>query len=165
MCVIYILSVNLITFFYRIEDLNELLNVCFERLNSWKESYWIIYQLSCREECSLQNKNVIKRLFHCISTDEEFLDIKCIVPALRTFGNIIAIDSSDYSTNELIIGLKKDGIIIKNILIKNRQVNLNNECAWLLGNVLNVLKITEFKKDTCLVSKEDLNEIFNYLII
>lgn len=132
-------------------------------MNSWKESYWVIYQISCRQDCALLDENLIKHLFDCIHTNEDIIDIKCLVSILRTFGNVIGMNKNDYSANEFIIGLQKEGSIIKNILINNRQINLNNECAWLLGNVFNVLKINNLK-DSCLVT-ENFDEICNYLFV
>lgn len=149
--------------FIRTEELQKLLHICFERLNSWKESFWIVYQISCREDCTLIDENVVKRLFSYIHTDED-VDIKCLVAILRTLSNIIALDNSGYSANEFIFGLRNEGFIIRNILIRNRQVNLNDECAWLLGNVFNVLKITEFS-DNCYFTLENFVEICNYLIV
>lgn len=149
----------------RVEEINKLLNVCFERLNSWKESIWIIYQISCCQVCTLLDENTIKRLFDYIQTDEDIIDMKCIVPILRTFSNIIATSTNGSSANEFIIGLRKHGYIFKNILIKNRHINLNDECAWLLGNVFNMLQITDVSKINCLVSSGNFDEICNYLFI
>lgn len=151
-------------FFFRIEDLKNLLNICVERSNLWKESFWIIYQISSRQDCALLNENLIKHLFRCLSADEDIVDIKCLVPILRTFGNVIAVDNGGYSANEFIIGLKTEGSAIKNILVKNRHVNLNDECAWLLGNVLKVLNITNLNENGSL-SAENLNEICNYFFV
>lgn len=133
-------------------------------MNSWKESYWIVYQISCRRDCALLDENLIKRLFYCIHIDEDIIDIKCLVSILRTFGNVIAMNNNDYLANEFIIGLRKEGSIIKNILIKNRQINLNNECAWLLGNILNVLKINDLNDKSCLVTA-NFDEICSYLFV
>lgn len=92
------------------------------------------------------------------------MDIKCVVAILRTLSNIIAVDYSGYSANEFILWLINEGYIIRNILMKNRKINLNDECAWLLGNVCNVLKITEFRDDCCLTT-ENFEEIYNYLFV
>lgn len=151
-------------FVNRIEELNKLMYVCFERLTSWKESFWIVYQISCRQDCALLDENLIKRLFFCIHSDEDILDVKYLVPILRTFGNIIAMDSSGYFANEFIIGLRNEGSVIRNILIKHRWVNLNDECAWLLGNVFNVLKMTGLHENSNLV-QENFDEICDYLLI
>lgn len=110
------------------------------------------------------DKNLIKRLFQCIHTDEDILDIKCIVSILRTFGNVIAMDTSGNSANEFIIRIQNERSVIRNILIKNRQVNLNNECAWLLGNVYNVLKCTENENNSSSIIN-NYNEICNYLFV
>lgn len=123
-----------------------------------------MYQISCRQDCALLDTNLIKRLFFSIHKDEDIIDIKCIVAILRTIGNIIAKDNSSLSANEFILGLKSNGPFIKNILIKNRQINLNDECAWVLGNVLNALQITELHKNNS-VTVDDLNEICNYLFV
>lgn len=109
------------------------------------------------------DKNVIKRLFLCIQNDEYILDIKCIVSILRTFGNIIAMDTSGNSAEEFIIGLQDKGLVIRNILIQNRHVNLNNECAWLLGNVCNVLKFTVNENSSLVLN--NFNDICNYLFV
>lgn len=151
-------------FVYRVKELEELINGCFERMDSWKESFWIIYQVSCRQDCTLLDDNIIKRLFQCIHTNEDFIDIKCMVPILRTFGNIIAMDISGYSANEFVTELQQEGTIIRNILMTNRQVNVNDECAWLLGNVFIALKITEINENSSL-SIEDFNKICNYFLV
>lgn len=148
----------------RTEELNRLLNICFERLNSWKESFWIIYQISCRQDCVVLEKHHLKRLFHSIHTDEDFIDIKCLVPILRTFGNIISMDSSGCAANEFITGLQNYGVVIRHILINNRHVNLNDECAWLLGNVFNVLKITNLNENGSFIV-DNFKEICNYFFI
>jgi len=124
-----------------------------------------VYQISCRKDCALMDENLIKHLFYCIQTDEDFIDMKCLVPILRTFGNIIAMDNSGSSANELIIGLRNHGSAIRNILLKNRHLNLNDECAWLLGNVFNKLQITDVNKISYFVSADDFDEICNYLFI
>lgn len=157
----YILLIQLC---FRIEELNKLLHVCFDRLNSWKESFWIVYQISCRQDCALLNKNLIKRLFICIQTNEDIIDIKCLVAILRTIGNIVAKDNSIDSANEFMDGLKNNGPFIRNILIKNRLINLNDECAWVLGNVFNALQINKLHKNNC-VTADDLNEICNYFFV
>ncbi|XP_025416317.1 uncharacterized protein LOC112687677 isoform X2 [Sipha flava] len=161
----YALKLFLKTYIYQleIEELNKLLLVCFERLNFWKESFWIVYQISCRHDCDLLNANLIKQLFFSVQ-DEDIIDIKCLVAILRTIGNIVAKDNSSYSANEIIIGLKNSGPFIRNILIKNRQINLNDECAWVLGNVFNVLQITELHNNNY-ITAEDFNEICNYLFV
>jgi len=151
-------------FVIRAGELNELLHVCFERLNSWKESFWIVYQISCRQDCALLDEHLIKRLFYCIHTDKDIIDIKCLVAVLRTFGNIIAMDTNDRSANEFIVGLQNEGSVIRNILLQNRQINLNNECAWLLGNVFNVLKINGLSENDCSYIKK-FDEICNYLFV
>lgn len=133
-------------------------------MNLWKESFWIVYQISCRQDCALLDTNLIKRLFYCIQTNEDFIDLKCLVPILRTFGNVIAIDSSGYSANEFIIGLQNEGFTIRNILLKNRQLNLNDECAWLLGNLFNVLKITDITENS-LINTEHFEKICNYFFV
>lgn len=132
-------------------------------MDSWKESFWIVYQISCHQDCALLDENIIKRLFNCIHTDEDIIDIKCLVSILRTFGNVIAMHNNHCTANEFIIGLQKEGSIIRNILIKNRQINLNDECAWLLGNVFKVLKINDLN-DSCLIT-ENFDEICNYLFV
>jgi len=156
----YALKLFLKSYIYqlKVQELNTLLHICCERLNSWKESFWIVYQISCRQDCALLDTNLIKRLFHCLHQNEDIIDVKCLVSILRTFGNIISMDSSGYSANEFIIGLESEGSIIKTILIRNRQINLTDECAWLLGNVLNVLKVTDLNAYTCLV----LNKFNNF---
>lgn len=148
-------------FYIRINELNKLLYVCFERLHLWKESFWIVYQISCRQDCDVLNETTIKRLFSYIHTDEDIIDIKSLVPILRIFGNIVAKDHSGRSAIEFITGLQNDGPVIKTILIKNRQINLNDECAWLLGNVL---KVTELNNNISLVT-EHFDEFCNYLLI
>ncbi|VVC33072.1 Armadillo-type fold,Armadillo-like helical [Cinara cedri] len=162
----YALKLFLKTYIYHLknEELNELLHICLERLNSWNESFWIVYQISCRQDCAMLDQNLIKRLFLCIHTDEDMLDIKCIVSIIRTFGNIIAMDNSGNSANEFIIGLHNEGSVIRNILIKNRHINLNNECAWLLGNVYNVLKFTENEINSSSATN-NFSDICNYLIV
>lgn len=110
------------------------------------------------------SENLIKHLFLCLSTDEVIIDIKCLVPILRTFSNIIAVDNKGNSAKEFIIGLQTEGSTIKNILVKNQHVNLNDECAWLLGNVFKVLKITDPNENGSL-STENLNEICNYFFV
>lgn len=155
-----------IAIFTRVEELNRLLHICFERINSWKESFWIVYQISCRQDCTktLIDKHYIKCLFSYIHENEDIIDIKCLVAILRTFGNIIAVDNSGYSANEFIFGLQNEKYILRNILIRNKQVNLNDECAWLLGNVLNVLQITEFN-DGCSLTPENFDEMCKYLFV
>lgn len=87
--------------------------------------------------------------------------MKCLVPILRTCGNIVAIDHSIRSAKEFITGLQNEGYIIRNILIKNRHINMNDECAWLLGNVLKVIELNE---NMCLVT-DHFDEFCNYLFI
>lgn len=154
---------SLLYFCFRVEELNRLLNVCFERQNSWKESFWIVYQISCRQDCAFLDQHIIKHLFYCINKDEDFIDLKCLVPILRTCSNIIAMDNSGCSAYEFLTGLQKKGTIINNILIKNRHVNLNNECAWLLGNLFNVLKVNNLNDSRFL--SINLEVICDYLLI
>lgn len=123
-----------------------------------------MYQISCCHDCALLDTNLIKRLFFSVQIDEDIIDIKCLVAILRTIGNIIAKDNSSYSANEFIIGLKNNGPFIRNILIKNRQINLNDECAWVLGNVFNVLQITELCNNNY-ITPDDFNEICSYLFV
>lgn len=144
-------------------ELTKLLYVCFEHIHLWKESLWIVYQISCRQDCDILDKTIIKRLFSYIHK-EKIIDIKSLVSILRTFGNIVAKDQSGCSAIEFITGLQNDGSVIKNILIQNKQINLNDECAWLLGNVFNVLKVTEHNENINLVI-EHFDEFCNYLFI
>lgn len=133
-------------------------------MDSWKESFWIVYQISCRQDCAFLDERLIKHLFYCIHTDENSIGIKYLVPILRTLGNTIAMDSSGCLANEFIVGLRNEGTVIRNILLQNRQINLNYECAWLLGNVLNVLKINDLNKNDCL-TVQNFNEICDCLFV
>lgn len=147
----------------RSDDLIKLVDVCFKRLNTWKESFWILYQISCCQHHALHSK-YISSFFDCMHTDKDIIDIKCLVPILRTCGNIIASDHTCKSANEFIAGLQREGSFVRNILIKNRHINLNDECAWLLGNVFNALKITDLNANGCL-STETFDEICDYLLV
>jgi len=86
------------------------------------------------------------------------------VPILRTFSNIIAVDNNGCSANEFIAGLRSEGPVIRNILLQNKQINLNNECAWLLGNVFNILKNNDLEKNNCSII-ENFDEICNYFFV
>lgn len=104
----------------------------------------------------------MKNLFNHINTDVEEIDFKCLVAILRTLSNVIAIDNTGHSANEFIFWLRNKGNYIRYNLIRNANYNLNDECAWLLGNVFNVLKITE---NNCCFTTEDVDLIFHYLFI
>jgi len=147
-------------------DLHVLYHVCLDRMDTWKETFWIVYQISCRQVCTCRcrNEHLVKRLFSSIHTDDNSIGIKHLVPILRTFGNTVAMDSSGCSAKDFIVGLRNEGSVIKNILLQNRHINLNEECAWLLGNVLNVLKINDLNNNDCLTAQQ-FDEICNCLFV
>ncbi|XP_025195334.1 uncharacterized protein LOC112594642 [Melanaphis sacchari] len=141
-----------------IDDLNKLLYVCYKRLTTWKFSFWIVYQISCRQDTDLINSQCMRRLFHALT--EDIIDIECLVPILRTFGNIIAKDSTNRSVSLFLVGLlHEQGLIIRDILINNREIDLRDECAWLLGNTLNSLKANKI----LLANTEKFDELCSYL--
>ncbi|XP_015373893.1 PREDICTED: uncharacterized protein LOC107168868 [Diuraphis noxia] len=148
----------------QIEDLNKLLLACYERLNTWKESFWIVYQISCYRGMILHHSECMEHLLNALN--EDIIDITCLVPILRTFSNIIALDSTGHSALVLLYALLREkGFNIRNILINNRDINLNYECAWLLGNAFNALKITELNGYDHLTQTETFDEICSYLLV
>lgn len=148
----------------RIEDLNKLLHVCYERLNTWKESFWIVYQISCCPKIELDNSECMRRLLSTLN--EDIIDITCLVPILRTFSNIIALDSTGHSAYVFLYALlQEEGSIIRNILINNRDINLNDECAWLLGNAFNALSIYELNGNDHLTHTETFDKICDNLLV
>jgi len=103
-------------------------------------------------------------LFNALS--EDFIDITCLVPILRTFGNIIAKDWSDNSANVFIYTIQnKKGSIIRNILINNRDINLNDECAWLLGNAFKAIHFTELSGNNHSKKAELFDKICDYFLL
>jgi len=104
---------------------------------------------------------------HLLNTlNEDIIDITCLVPILRTFSNIIAVDDTGHSAYVFLYALlREEGSIIRNILINNRDINLNDECAWLLGNAFNALSITELNGNDRLTQAETFDEICNYLLV
>jgi hypothetical protein len=148
-------------FFYviRIDDLNKLLHVCYKRLSTWKDSFWIVYLISCCQDPALKDSKCIDRLLDALH--EDIIDITCLVPILRTFSNIIAKDSTNSSALTFLIGLKtEEGSIIRNILINNRNINLNEECAWLLGNAFKAVGLNELN-----LTDRTFDKVCNYLLI
>jgi len=104
---------------------------------------------------------------HLLNTlNEDIIDITCLVPILRTFSNIIVLDNTGHSALVLLYALLREkGSIIRNLLINNRDINLNYECAWLLGNAFNALKITELNGKDHLTQTETFDEICSYLLV
>ncbi|CAI6368538.1 unnamed protein product [Macrosiphum euphorbiae] len=148
----------------KIDDLHKLLLACYERLNTWKESFWIVYQISCCQQIELHNSECMERLLNTLN--EDIIDITCLVPILRTFSNIIAHDSTGHSAYKFLYALLREkGSIIRNILINNRNINLNDECAWLLGNAFNALNIRELNGNDHLTHTETFDEICDYLLV
>ncbi|XP_050537144.1 uncharacterized protein LOC126903168 [Daktulosphaira vitifoliae] len=143
----------------KIEPLVELLHLCVKLSDTWKESFWIIYQISCLENSKLFYEDLMKHLFNLIHSDI-CTDIVCLVPILRTLGNIVQALSSDLRKNFL-VELKSKGPSIQNILLKNKQIDLSKECAWLLGNVLNSLNVNSINN----VIIFDFEEICSYLFV
>uniref|UniRef100_A0A2S2P563 IBB domain-containing protein n=1 Tax=Schizaphis graminum TaxID=13262 RepID=A0A2S2P563_SCHGA len=142
-----------------IDDLNKLLHVCYKRLSTWKDSFWIVYQISCCQDSALKDSKCIDHLLDALH--EDIIDITCLVPILRTISNIIAKDSTNLSAITFLIGLKtEEGSIIRNILINNRNINLNDECAWLLGNAFKAVGLNEQN-----LTDRTFNKVCNYLLI
>jgi len=113
---------------------------------------------------NLHNTDCMGRLLKTLN--EDIVDITCLVPILRTFGNIIAHDYTGHSAYVFLYALlREEGSIIRNILINNRDINLNYECAWLLGNAFKALNITELNGNDHLTQTETFDEICNYLLI
>ncbi|XP_050436355.1 uncharacterized protein LOC126843087 [Adelges cooleyi] len=148
----------------KIEILNDLLQTCLERSKTWKESFWIIYQISCRQDFALHDDHLMRHLLNSIHSDDELVDIKFLIPILRTFGNIIALDQSNNSANTFLFALKSQGPIIRHILIQNKSINLSNECAWLLGNVFNSLHINNFN-DNNVINADYFEEVCSYFFV
>lgn len=162
----YALRLFLKNYMHHLEtyDLNKLLLACFERLTTWKESFWIVYQISCCQDIGSHDSECMDRLLSALR--EDIIDTTCLVPILRTFSNIIAKDFTNSLANVFIYGLQhEEGFIIRNILINNRDLNLNDECAWLLGNVFKSLNITELNENGHSMNTETFNEICNYFLI
>lgn len=125
-----------------IDDLNKLLHVCYKRLNTWRESFWIVYQISCFQDSGLKDSDCIYHLLDALTAD--IIDITCLVPILRTFGNIITKDSTDNSAHKFLNRLQHgEGSIIRDILINNSDYDLSDECAWLLGNAFKAIRMSE----------------------
>lgn len=135
------------------------MHICVKLSDTWKESFWIIYQISCHENLNFFNEDLIKHLFDSIHSEEN-IDIVCLVPILRTLGNIVQAVRSDLK-KKILVELKTKGPSIRNILLKNKQINLNKECAWLLGNVLNSLNISSLSNVYIL----DFKEMCSYFFI
>jgi len=101
-----------------------------------------------------------------LNTLNEDIDITCLVPILRTFSNIIANDSTGHSASAFLYSLLYEkGLIIRNILINNRDINLNDECAWLLGNAFNELNIDELNGNFHLTRTKNFDKICEYLLV
>jgi len=106
----------------------------------------------------------MERLLNTLN--EDIIDITCLVPILRTFSNIIAQDSTGHSAYVFLYALlREEGIIIRNILINNRDINLNDECAWLLGNAFNALNINELNGNDHLTQTKTFDEICERLLL
>jgi len=104
---------------------------------------------------------------HLLNTlGEDIIDITCLVPILRTFSNIIAHDSTGHSAYVFLYALLREkGSIIRNILINNRDINLNDECAWLLGNAFNALNINALNGNDHLTHTETFDKICDCFLV
>jgi len=101
-----------------------------------------VYQISCFQDSGLKDSDCIYNLLDALT--EDIIDITCLVPILRTFGNIIAKDSTDNSAHKFLHRLPHgEGSIIRDILINNSNYDLSDESAWLLGNAFNAIKMSE----------------------
>jgi len=101
-----------------------------------------VYQISCFQDSGLKDSDCIYYLLDALT--EDIIDITCLVPMLRTFGNIIAKDSTDNSAHQFLHRLRyEEGSIIRDILINNSDYDLSEECAWLLGNAFKAIRMSE----------------------
>lgn len=101
-----------------------------------------MYQISCCQDSGLKDSDCINYLLDALN--EDIIDITCLVPILRTFGNIIAKDSTDNSAHKFLHRLQHgEGSTIRDILINNSGYDLSDECAWLLGNAFKAIRMNE----------------------